>query len=209
MRLAKIEPLSESSFALTFADGTALRCGLNELADFSLRSGMEFDEEGYAALLDACTFYAVRRKAASLLSAKAMSAGELRRRLTEKGASPEHAEKAVDRLLELGAIDEEAYAAMVVRHYGLKGYGRKRVESELYRHMVPREYWEDALASLPDTDDTLDKLIRAKLRGGTPDRDEIRRLRDSLCRKGFGWEEVRAALARNLTELQDEDERSI
>ena len=205
MRLEKLEPLSETSFALTFADGTALRCGLNELADFTLHSGMEFDEEGYAALLDACTFYAVRRKAASLLSARAMSAGELRRKLIEKGASPEHAEKAVDRLLELGAIDEESYAAMVVRHYGLKGFGRRRVESELRRHMVPREYWEDALEALPDTDGTLDKLIRAKLRGGTPDQDEIRRLRDSLCRKGFGWEEIRAALARNLSELQDED----
>lgn len=205
MRLEKLEPLSETDFALTMADGTALRCGLAELADFSLHSGMELDEAGYAALLDACAFYAVRRKAASLLSAKAMSAGELRRKLTEKGASPEHAEKAVNRLLELGAIDEESYAAMVVRHYGSKGYGRRRVESELYRHQVPREYWEDALKSLPDTDDTLDKLIRAKLRGGTPDRDDIRRLRDSLCRKGFDWEAVRAAIARNLNEYQDED----
>lgn len=205
MRLEKIEPLSESGFALTFEDGTALRCGLGELSDFSLHSGMEFDEEGYAALLDACTLYGVKRKAASLLSAKAMSAGELKRKLTEKGASPLHAEQAVDRLLELGVIDEESYAAMVVRHYGGKGYGRKRVESELYRHMVPREYWEDALESLPDTDDTLDKLIRAKLRGGMPDRDGIRKLRDSLCRKGFGWEEVRAAIARNLNEYQDED----
>ena len=205
MRLAKIEPLSETSFALTFEDGTALRCGLAELSAFSLRTGREFDEEGYAALLDACTYYAVRCKAASLLSAKAMSAGELKRKLIEKGASPEHAENAVGRLLELGILDEESYAAMVVRHYGAKGYGRRRVESELYRHMVPREYWEDALASLPDTDDTLDQLIRAKLRGGAPDRDEIRRLRDSLCRKGFGWEEVRAAIARNLSEYQDED----
>ena len=205
MRLEKIEPLSETSFALTFEDGTALRCGLSELSDFSLRAGREFEEAEYAALLDACTFYAVRRKAASLLSARAMSAGELKRKLIEKGADPEHAEKAVARLLELGAIDEESYAAMVVRHYGGKGYGRKRVEGELYRHMVPREYWEGALESLPDTDDTLDKLIRAKLRSGVPDRDEIRRLRDSLCRKGFGWEEVRAAIARNLTELQDED----
>ena len=207
MRLQKIEPLSETGFALTFEDGTALRCGLQEFSDFSLQTGMDFDEEAYAALLDACTFYAARRKAASLLSARAMSAGELRRKLIEKGADPEHAEKAAARLLELGAIDEESYAAMVVRHYGAKGYGRRRVESELMRHMVPREYWEDALEELPDTDDTLDKLIRAKLRSGTPDRDGIRRLRDSLCRKGFGWEEVRAALARNLTELQDEDDK--
>lgn len=205
MRLSKIEPLSESGFLLTFEDGTALHCGISELADFSLHPGADFDEEAYAALLDACTFHAVRRKAASLLSARAMSAGELKRKLVEKGADPEHAEKAVARLKELGAIDEESYAAMVVRHYGLKGYGRKRVESELYRHMVPREYWEEALEALPDTDDTLDKLIRAKLRSGTPDRDGIRKLRDSLCRKGFGWEEVRAALARNITELQDED----
>ncbi len=93
---------------------------------------------------------------------------------------------------------------MVVRHYAAKGYGRRRVENELYRHLVPREYWEDALEALPEAEETLDRLIQSKLRGTKPDEAQIRKLRDSLCRRGYSWEAVRAALARN-TEYQDDD----
>ncbi len=204
MRLEKIEALSETAFSLIFADGTKLRCGVKELSDLSLRPGEDYDEAALEAIREACAYYAVRQKAAQLISRQAMSAGELRKKLTEKGASPEQAEKAALWLTELGAIDEESYAAMVVRHYAAKGYGRRRVENELYRHLVPREYWDEALESLPEADDTLDRLIQAKLRGGTLDEAQIRKLRDSLCRRGYSWEEVRAALARN-TEYTDED----
>ena len=204
MRLEKIEALSETAFSLIFADGTKLRCGVKELSDLSLRPGEDYGEAALGAIREACAYYAVRQKAAQLISRQAMSAGELRKKLTEKGASPEQAENAARWLTELGAIDEESYAAMVVRHYAAKGYGRRRVENELYRHLVLREYWEEALESLPEADDTLDRLIQAKLRGGPLDEAQIRKLRDSLCRRGYSYEAVRAALARN-TEYTDED----
>lgn len=204
MILEKLEALSETAFSLLFADGTKLRCGVKELSDLSLRPGTDYDEAALETIREACAYYAVRQKAAQLISRQAMSAGEVRKKLMEKGAGPEHAEAAANWLLDIGAIDEESYAAMVVRHYGGKGYGRRRVENELYRHLVPREYWESALESLPETDETLDKLIRSKLRGGSLDETQLRKLRDSLLRRGYSWEAVRAALARN-TEYQDEE----
>ena len=54
-----------------------------------------------------------------------------------KGIEYTMAEKAADRLLELGVLDERAYAAMVARHYAAKGYGPKRVEQELRRRELP------------------------------------------------------------------------
>lgn len=204
MILEKIEALSETAFSLTFADGTLLRCGVRELSDLALRPGEDYGDAALSAIREACGFYAVRQKAAQLISRQAMSAGEVRRKLTEKGASPEHAEAAAAWLLDIGAIDEGSYAAMVVRHYAAKGYGRRRVENELYRHLVPREYWETALEALPEAEETLDRLIQLKLRGMKPDEGQIRKLRDSLCRRGYSWEAVRAAIARN-TEYQDDD----
>jgi regulatory protein len=174
------------------------------MLDFHLHSGMELEEETMDRLREACDYWAVRRKAAALAAEKAMSAGELRRKLREKGASPEMAQKAAAWLLDLGVLDERAYAAMVVRHYAAKGYGRKRLEAELYRRELPRELWEEALEEMPDAGAQLDALVRKRLGDATPDRKEVGRLASSLMRRGYSWEEVRAAIARNRGEVPED-----
>ncbi len=197
MRLLHIRPLDEGKrFLLELEDGTELRCGPREVMDLDLFPGLELEEEALETLKDACAAYGVRMKAAELLSGRAMSAGELRRKLREKGASPEHAEAAASRMLELGVIDEAAYGDMVIRRCAAKGYGRRRAEQELTRHMVPREYWERALEGLPDPEDRLDALIAAKLKGGVPDETQKKKLAAWLQRRGYGWEEIRSALGR-------------
>ena len=204
MRLEKIEALSEDKLLLHLEDGSTLRCGPQEMLDFRLRSGMELGEGTLEDLREACAYWAVRRRAAALAAEKAMSAGELRRKLREKGASPEMAQKAAAWLLDLGVLDERAYAAMVVRHYAAKGYGRKRLEAELYRRELPRELWEEALEEMPDTGAQLDALVRKRLGDATPDRKEVGRLASSLMRRGYSWEEVRAAIARNRGEVPED-----
>ena len=204
MRLEKIEALSEDKLLLHLEDGSTLRCGPQEMLDFRLRSGMELGEGTLEDLREACAYWAVRRRAAALAAEKAMSAGELRRKLRDKGASPEMAQKAAAWLLDLGVLDERAYAAMVVRHYAARGYGRKRLEAELYRRELPRELWEEALEEMPDTGAQLDALVRKRLGDATPDRKEVGRLASSLMRRGYSWEEVRAAIARNRGEVPED-----
>ena len=204
MRLEKIEALSEDKLLLHLEDGSTLRCGPQEMLDFRLRSGMELEEGTLEGLREACAYWVVRRRAAALAAEKAMSAGELRRKLRDKGASPEMAQKAAAWLLDLGVLDERAYAAMVVRHYAAKGYGRKRLEAELYRRELPRELWEEALEEMPDAEARLDALVRKRLGDTTPDRKEAGRLASSLMRRGYSWEEVRAAIARNRGEVPED-----
>lgn len=85
---------------------------------------------------------------------------------------------------------------MCVRHYAAKGYGAGRIRSELYRRGIPREAWDDAMQELPEQDEQIDALLRRRLRSDTPDRDELRRASDYLYRRGFGRDEIRAAIAR-------------
>ena len=59
-----------------------------------------------------------------------------------------------------------------------------------------RRLWDDALQELPEQDDQIDTLLRRRLRSDTPDRDELRRASDYLYRRGFGRDEIRAAIAR-------------
>ena len=204
MRLIHIKPLDEGKrFLLELVDGTELRCGPREVMDLNLFPGMDLDPEALETLQDACEAYSVRIKAAEQLSRRAMSAGELERRLREKGASPEHVEAAVRRMVDLGVIDEAVYAEMIVRRCGTKGYGRRRAEQKLMRHRVPREYWSDALDSLPAAEDKLDALIAARLKGTVPDAAQRKKLAAYLQRRGYGWEEISSALRRWEAEPED------
>ena len=206
MRLEHIKPLDEGRrFLLELEDGSELRCGPGELMDLGLRPGLELDGEALDRLRDACAAYAARMKAAELLSQRAMSAGELERKLRERGASPEHAEAAARRMIELGVIDEALYAEMIIRRCGARGYGRRRAEQELLRHMVPREYWEEALEALPEAGDKLDALIAAKWREDADPKEQRKKLTAFLQRRGYGWEEIRAALGRRERDWDDND----
>jgi regulatory protein len=145
-----------------------------------------------------------KKRALRLLDRRDMSKKELIGKLLEKGENPEDARNAADRLEELGFLNDARYAGLVVRHYAAKGYGRRRVQEELYRRGLPRELWDEALSGLPEPDESLDRMLRARLRGASPDdRAARKRACDALVRRGFSWEDISAALERLTCERQD------
>lgn len=146
-----------------------------------------------------------RKKALALLDRRDYGSEELCAKLIEKGAEPDKARAAVRYMIRVGFIDDERYAAMVARHYAAKGYGAGRVREELRRRKLDRELWDAALAELPEPDETVDALLRAKLRGKAADRDTVRKAGAALVRRGFTWEAVRAAADRYLAEMELEE----
>ncbi len=146
-----------------------------------------------------------RKKALALLDRRDYGSEELCAKLIEKGAEPDEARAAVRYMIRVGFIDDERYAAMVARHYAAKGYGAGRVREELRRRKLDRELWDAALAELPEPDETVDALLRAKLRGKAADRDTVRKAGAALVRRGFTWEAVRAAADRYLAEMELEE----
>ena len=146
---------------------------------------------------DPASAEAAKKRALWLLDKRDYSRAELLRKLTEKGYTAAAAGSALDRLEELGFVDDARYAPIVARHYAAKGYGARRVQQELQRRGIPKELWDAALEEMPAQDDTVDKLLRAKLRGADPgDRAALKRATDALLRKGYGWDDISAAVER-------------
>lgn len=146
-----------------------------------------------------------RKKALSLLDKRDYGSAELIAKLVEKGAESADAESAVARMVELGFVNDVNYAAMVVRHYAAKGYGLTRVREELRRRKIERELWDAALEELPEPDETVDALLRSKMRGKGSDADALRRAGAALVRRGFTWDAVKSASNRYLAEMECEE----
>lgn len=202
--LTDLKQTGPERFLARFDNGEELRTTLAVVTKLSLYSGRTLTEDELSAVRDASARSRCRQRALRIIGARAMSVKELTDRLKEKGESPENAEDAAQWLLDMRLLDDAQYAAMCVRHYAAKGYGPGKIRNELYRRGIARELWDEALEELPEQDDRIDALLRRKLKSDTPDRAELRKAADYLYRRGFGRDEIHAALAR-YSELSEED----
>ena len=109
------------------------------------------------------------------------SARELTRKLLEKGYEEAETAAAVERLMELGFVDDARYAPLLVRHYAAKGYGAQRVKQELHKRGIPRELWDAAMEEMPQQDDTVDRL-----RFGLSAAPRLQLGRDKICPRASG-----------------------
>lgn len=185
-------------------DGSILRVGQQEIADFALYAGRELTEEEAAALTAGLRSRQMRERALELLSRKPQSRRELTRKLNEWGAGPEEADAVCDRMEELGYLNEAAYAARIVEVYSARGFGEKKLRDELYRRGVPREEWDEALARVEDSTQAIDAFLQKKLTGWTGDRKQLQKVTAALARRGFSWSDIRDALARYETGIDIE-----
>lgn len=183
-------------FLVRLEDGDILRVTEEELLRFGLRAGLELDGETLKAVRASVKASSAKAAAADMIGSRALSKKELTRRLVKKGSDEADAQAAADWLEDIGAVDDGAYAASLVRHYGGRGYGPARVREELRRRGVDRALWEEALEEMPDPAEILDKLIQKRCRGDLSDPRERRRTSDALLRRGFAWRDVKAAMGR-------------
>lgn len=205
MKILELKPSQRKKgrFLVKLEDESVLRVTENELLRYDLSPGTELDGETLEALAAEAKRSAAKTTAANIIGSRALSKKQLTDRLIQKGAEAADAKEAADWLEELGAVDDQSYAAALARHYARKGCGPARVREELRRRGIDRSLWEEALEELPDPADTLDALIQKKCRGDLSDRRELKRVSDFLLRRGFRWEDIKAAL-RRYTELQED-----
>jgi len=197
-------PKHASQHVILLENGESLTVSEGALTQFYIYPGKDLSEEVKEALMTANIEQEIRNRALRLLDSRAMSRKELIDKLVQKGEDRERATAVADWLVDMGQLCEAEYAGSIVRHYAAKGYGRKRIEQELWRRGVEKELWEQALHEMPtDTDETIDRFIETKLRGEIPDRKEEKRVTDALMRRGYGWDEIRLALRRYVESVEE------
>lgn len=193
MTLREIKQTSPERFTLVFDDGTELKTTLGIITERFIHSGMDFDEDAYNELVSACTLALAKARALRIINARPMSCEELRKRLVEKGETPENAEECAEWLCQMGLINDTEYAGSVVRHYAAKGYGASRIKQELRRHGVSRELWDEAMSQMPEQDEYLTRFLRSRL-SDPGDRAQVKKVSDALFRRGYSWDQIKHAL---------------
>ncbi len=205
LSITSLRQTAPERVSIALSNGEEIASTLGVVADLRLYRGQELDEGRLEEIRNASALALLKGKALEILSRRPLSAKELNDKLVQKGADPKSAAACVRWLLDQRLLDDESYAVAVARHYAARGYGPGRIRQELSRRGVPRDYWDEALGQRPDNTEKIDKLIAARLHD-PEDRDEVRKVTAALFRRGFGWDEIRAALARFSAEAEAEDD---
>lgn len=150
-------------------------------------------------------YEAAANTAAAMLSRRPLSEKMLLRRLREKEFSEDSAQYAAERMRLLGALDDAAFAELIVRSYRAKGCGKLRIRQELEQRGIPREISQEALEEFEPDWDAMTALLHKKLRGDVSDRTKVDKACAALQRKGFSFSQIRQALAYYREELDEQD----
>ncbi len=203
MTITELRETIQGKFVVGFSDGSEMRLSLDIVADLSLFKGRELTEEEFSCLQSSSKLSACKERALRIIGTRPMSCKELFDKLTEKGETPENAAECVAWLIGLHYLDDVLYAGMVVRHYAAKGYGKQKIKNELYSRGISKELWDDAISEMPETDDTVYELLCRKLKSSNPDRVELKKATDALFRRGFSWDEIKAAVNKLNAEMSE------
>lgn len=167
-----------------------------------LAKGQHLTVADQEALRRADAVLRAKTKALDMLGRKARTTKEIRDKLRQTGFADDVADDVIARFLDLGYLDDHAYATQYVRtRFRVKGYGPQRLRQELYKRGVPREVIDEVMADETEEFDLVE-AARAhaekrwpSLVAREPDaRKRQRKLTDFLVRRGFSFDVIRAVL---------------
>lgn len=182
-----------------FVDGAfALAVEPDTLLASALRTGDVVTAERLRELAAADLRKRALDAALRLLASRPRSEQEVRERLTRRGLPPEIIQPALDRLKELGYVNDEEFARFWVEaRSGSNPRGRIAVRRELRGKGVADDTAVAALEELPEEGSAL-KAGRKKARSLTGLEYQVfrTRLTGYLVRRGFSYETARATVDR-------------
>lgn len=169
------------------------------------RNYKEINEEELTELLNEVSFRRAYNKGLDFLSRRPYGTKELIKKLCEKGHEKEFAEKACDRLLELGLLNDEEYARILANDLlDRKNYSIKRIKQELAFRGINREIIENTVDLLDnDPVSRIIILIKKKYINKISDEKGRKRTVDALLRLGYSYSDIKSALD-SVSDFEDE-----
>lgn len=171
------------------------------------RNLKEINEEELTELIDAVSFRRAYNKGLDFLSRRPYGTKELIKKLCEKGHEKEYAEKACERLTELGLLNDEEFARMLANELlERKNYSIKRIRQELSFRGINREIVENTVDLLDnDPQSSIIIIVKKKYINKLGDEKGRKRTVDALMRLGYSYSDIKNAL-NTITEFDEEQD---
>ena len=194
MKITAVEPRRKQMCAL-FIDGEyVMNLDAQTLIENRFDVGREIDDDELKDIIDKSNERRAKEKALWLISYRSHSKKELFDKL-KRSFDEASAQKAVDRMEELGLINDEEFARLYARKLvNGKKMSVKAAEFELYRKGIDKITAEQVLGELEyDPQTQIIEFITKKYKNISDEKIK-RRAVAALQRLGYGWDDIKRAI---------------
>ncbi|MDD6567989.1 MAG: regulatory protein RecX [Eubacteriales bacterium] len=165
--------------------------------DNYISNGTDIDDEQWQALLVKINYKKALNKCADYLSRRDYSVKELKTKLL-KSVDEVSAQKAVDRYIEAGYLNDEKYCQMLIEYLlRVKRFSLSNIKQECFKRGIDREIVEDKLSDFEiDNVSTVIELIKTKYASKLNQENGKEKVIAALQRKGFYYSDIKSAFFR-------------
>ncbi|MBQ2971607.1 MAG: RecX family transcriptional regulator [Ruminococcus sp.] len=196
MKITAIEPKKKGLSALYIDGEFALKIDTETVLSYRIDVGDEIDDEKLKEVIDASNIKRAKDKAMWLISYRDHSKKELIDKVA-KDSSYEAATKAVERLQELGLINDERYAKRYATDLlSLKHLSKSAAVRKLCDKGIDRDLARDTVDELDvDIYENIRAVINKKYSKNLFDEKGRRRCVNGLVRLGYSYSDIKAVLS--------------
>lgn len=168
---------------------------------FSLRSGMTIPESAWEQIREEEEYRKARERALYLLDFKDYSYVDLFHKL-EKNYSEDVCYRVMDKMVEMGTINDRRYAEGLARHYvEVKKFGKYRALREMRGKGLTSQVAEEALEMYDDSYyERLYELVESKYLRYLDDEKGVNKVKNALVRYGYSYGLIKEV----LRDIEDE-----
>lgn len=182
---------------LLLDDEYVITTDINFWLDHYIADGTEIDEEQWQELVEGINYKKALNKCADLLSRREHSVKELRTKLL-RTVDEVNADKAINRYLEAGYLDDEHFCESLVEYlFNVKKYSTAHVRQECYKRGVDSDIIRRVINDFEiDNTDTIVELITKKYASKLEQENGRKKVIAALQRKGFSYSDIKSAFYR-------------
>lgn len=173
-------------------------------AEHYFKDGTEITQEEWESLTDSIYYKRAVDKCYDLLSRRDHSVKELKTKLL-RTVDEKNADKAIEKMLELGYLDDEKYARNLVKYLAqTRNMSKNHIKQEMFKRGIPNEIINSVMEDYEfDNISCVVDLILTKYRNKLNNEDGNKKVIASLMRKGFSYSDIKNAFYRIENEEYD------
>lgn len=159
-----------------------------------IKDGTDISEEQWQELVDQINYKKAVDKCYDLLSRRDHSVRELKIKLL-RTVEEKYAKKAIERMLELGYLDDEKYAKKLLDYLiENKKMSKSHIKQEMFKRGVPSDIISELLADAEiDNISSIVDLILTKYKNKLNAENGKEKVIAALMRKGFSYGDIKSA----------------
>lgn len=199
MKVTALKQCKKALTAVIFDDGSEALLDSELVIIENIKVGSEIEDLEHLIYLS--DFKRAKSRALWYLSRSDHSEKALLDKLIRGGFSENASRDAVDRMKELGLINDEAYAARMAEYLNSSGISKRETEYKLISRGIPRDIAHELSHTEGDESPKIKYLLEHKYASKLGDEESVKKVFAALIRRGFSYSDVKSALKEYSEEI--------